>query len=156
MSQVFTKKQSFTAWVIFGQAILAMFGSLYFSNYGDPVFNLMELGALFPFGTAFEPCQLCWWARILMYPIVLISAVGIWQKDKNFVNFVLPLASAGILLEMYHYALQKLPIDTSFGCTSAVPCSALDLNYFGFITIPFLCLVAFLVIFIASLLFKRD
>lgn len=150
-------KKPFSYWLsggIFLQALVAMSGSLYFSNYGDPVKNIFEYGEVFPFGEAFQPCQLCWWARILMYPIVLLSLVGILKKDKKFTDYVLVLAVPGMFLEIYHYALQKLPIATEFGCTSAVPCSALQVNYFGFITIPFLCLTAFVVIVFLSVLNK--
>lgn len=139
----------FPVWLVGGvflQSLLAMMGSLYYSNYGDPIKNIFEYGEFFPWGEGLEPCQLCWWARILMYPIVALSLVALWRRDKNIFYYVLPLSVLGTILEIYHYMLQKFPIDTSFGCTAANPCSALKVDYFGFITIPFLCLVAFVVI----------
>ncbi len=133
-------------WVgIFLQALVAMMGSLYYSTFGDPVKN-MSSGNLFSFGDGFQPCTLCWYARILMYPLVLMSYIAIAKKDKSFSDYVLPLAILGIGLEAYHYALQKLPISSVFGCSLENPCSALQVSYFGFITIPFLALVAFIVI----------
>lgn len=148
-------KQLRFAKIIFVQALLAMLGSLYFSNFGDPVENL-KLGVFLIPGYGFDPCQLCWWARIMMYPIVLISLVGLIKKDKNFVNYVIPLAIPGFFLESYHYLLQKTTISNPFGCTGANPCSALSVNYFGFITIPFLCWVAFTVILIAAYFYKKS
>lgn len=137
-------------WVaIFVQALVAMVGSLYYSTFGDPVKNLLA-GNLLQ-GEAFHPCDLCWFARILMYPIVFISYVGIAKGDKRFTDYVLPLSGLGIVLESYHYALQKLPIPTLFSCSQANPCNALQVDYLGFITIPFLCLVAFTIIFVLSL-----
>lgn len=137
--------QGWIQYGIFLQAFLALIGSMYYSSFGDPVANLMS-GTLFGVGVGFIPCQLCWFARILMYPIVPISVVGILKKDNRFTDYVLPLAIPGILLEIYHYALQMFPIKTSFGCTLDNPCNALQVTYLGFITIPFLCLIAFLVI----------
>ena len=128
---------------IFLQALIAMLGSLYYSGYGDPVKNVMD-GRIFPSGGGFTPCELCWFARILMYPIVCISAVALVKEDKRFVDYVLPLAIPGVLLEFYHYGLQKWNFPNPFQCTAANPCSALQVNYLGFITIPFLCLVAFI------------
>lgn len=129
---------------IFLQSLVAMVGSLYYSTFGDPVVNLQAGNILR--GEGFVPCELCWYARILMYPIVLISYVGIAKKDRRFTDYVLPLVALGIPLELYHYAIQKLPIETFFTCSSANPCNALDVNYFGFVTIPFLALVAFVVL----------
>jgi len=132
-------------WVgIFFQSLVAMVGSLYYSTFGDPVANWVT-GNLFQLN-GFTPCELCWFARILMYPIVFISYIGIAKKDRRFTEYLLPLVALGIPLELYHYAIQKLPIETFFTCSSANPCNALQVDYFGFITIPFLCLVAFLIL----------
>lgn len=133
-------------WIgIFVQSLLAMVGSLYYSSFGDPFVNLAA-GNIFPVGGGFEPCVLCWYARILTYPMVLISYVGIAKQDRRFTDYLLPLVILGIPLELYHYAIQKLPIMTIFGCSSANPCNALQVNYFGFITIPLLALVAFIIL----------
>lgn len=137
--------------LIFLQALVATVGSLYFSTFGDPVLNHSQ-GNLFAMGNGLTPCDLCWFARILMYPIVLLSYVGIAKQDKRFTDYILPLSVLGIFLDSYHYAIQKLPIDTFFTCSSAVPCNALQVNYFGFVTIPFLALLAFSVITILCLL----
>jgi hypothetical protein len=139
-------------WVgIFVQSLVATLGSLYYSTFGDPVKNIMA-GKLFPLGEGFVPCDLCWFARILMYPIVILSYVGIAKQDKRFTDYILPLSILGVCLELYHYSLQKLPIPTFFTCSSANPCSALQVNYFGFITIPFLALVAFGVITLLAII----
>ncbi len=133
-------------WVgIFTQALVAMLGSLYFSTFGDIAKNLAA-GNLFPVDAGLTPCELCWYARILMYPIVILSYIGLVKKDKKFTDYILPLSAIGIALDSYHYAIQKLPIGTIFGCSLTNPCNALQVNYFGFITIPFLALVAFTVI----------
>jgi hypothetical protein len=133
-------------WVgIFTQALVAMLGSLYYSTFGDPAVNAMA-GNFFPIGQGFHPCELCWFARILMYPLVPLSYMGIAKKDRRFTDYVLVLSVPGVLLDTYHYALQKLPIANFFTCSSANPCNAMEVNYFGFLTIPLLALIAFVVI----------
>ena len=47
-------------------SFVATLGSLYFSEV-----------------RGFEPCTLCWYQRILMYPIVLISGVALFQKNAR-------------------------------------------------------------------------
>ncbi len=136
---------------IFIQAFVATVGSLYYSTFGDPALNLAN-GNFFPMNGGLEPCLLCWFARILMYPLVFVSYIGIAKQDKRFTDYVLPLSIIGIFLESYHYALQKLPIHSVFGCSLENPCSALQVNYFGFITIPFLALTGFVVITTLALL----
>lgn len=139
-------------WVgIFLQSLVATLGSLYFSTFGDPVAN-WQSSNLFPFGDGFVPCELCWFARILMYPMVFISYIGIAKKDRRFTDYLLPMAIIGIFLDSYHYAIQKLPIPTFFTCSAQNPCSALQVDYFGFVTIPFLALVAFSVITVLAVI----
>jgi disulfide bond formation protein DsbB len=144
-----SKTHSWLGMGIFLQSLVAMLGSLYYSTFGDPVKNFAA-GNMFPYDAGLTPCELCWYARILMYPIVVLSYVGIAKGDKRFTDYILPLSILGIFLDSYHYALQKLPIETIFGCSSANPCNALQVNYFGFITIPFLALTAFVVITILA------
>lgn len=135
--------------IIFIQASLAMLGSLYYSNFGDPVANI-QAGELFVSANGLNPCQLCWWARILMYPIVIISGLALYYGDIKALRYVIALSIPGVALEIYHYLLQKVDLATSQACTMANPCEALKVDYFGFITIPFLCLTAFAVILMAA------
>jgi len=59
---------------------------------------------------------------------------------------------------IFHYLEQKVP---GFGgikpCVSGISCSAQYINWLGFITIPFLALIAFTLISICmAILFKKS
>ncbi len=140
--------------IIFFQALIATIGSLYYGRYGDPVVNIMTWDLFNP-ENGFSPCTLCWYARILMYPITLTTLVAIIKKSYDAVDYMIIPVALGILLELYHYSLQKFPISTSAFCTKENPCNALQVDYFGFMTIPFLCFIAFLVIAIVIFLLKK-
>ena len=88
----------YVAWT---QAVVATAGSLYFSE-------VMDL----------QPCVLCWYQRILMYPLAAVLAVGILRRDRGIAAYVLPLTLLGLAIATYH----------------------------NFITIPLMSLVAFSVI----------
>jgi disulfide bond formation protein DsbB len=145
--------QNVIAYLIFLQAFIATLGSLYYSTFGDPVKNIME-GNPFPYASGFMPCELCWFARILMYPIVILSMVGMIKEDKKFTDYILPLSVIGIFLDIFHYGLQKFNWQNPFGCTLSNPCNALQVQYLGFITIPFLALTAFTVITVLCLIYR--
>jgi len=138
-------KLNFLNYGVFLQALAAMLGSLYYSTFGDPVKNLAD-GRLFPSSGGFEPCELCWFGRILMYPLVFIAGVGLVKEDRHFTDYVLPLSVPGVALGFYHYGLQKLNFPNPFRCTATNPCSALQVDYMSFITIPLLELIAFSII----------
>ena len=134
--------------VVLIQALLAMLGSLYYSTFGDPVTNA-QFNNFFPADAGFVPCNLCRWSRILMYPIVWISIWGLYRRDRKVVTLIQWISWAGILLSTFHYLMQKTSLfQIDAFCTLENPCSALMVDYFGIATIPFLALIAYVIIFI--------
>ena len=124
---------SYATQLAFGPAIAAMLGSLYFSEI-----------------RGFIPCELCWYQRILMYPIVVILLVGIFNDDWLLPKYTLPLSITGMGVSTYHYLLQNHVFGSSI-CSAGVSCAVREINIFGFITIAFLALIAFTLITILML-----
>lgn len=80
----------------------------------------------------------------MLYPIAFIMTVGILRKDRNAPVYVLPFAVVGLLASGYHSLLQwGIVKENILDCSaqSAVSCSKADIDYFGFITIPFMAFV---------------
>ena len=88
-----------------------------------------------------------------------LLAVAIIRKDKNVAYYVLPLSILGALVAFYQYLLQMTPLSgvNPISCSSLEPCSAIQVLYLGFITIPFLSMSAFIIIgLIMLILVKYD
>jgi len=103
------------------------------------------LGALF-LGEVmgYVPCQLCWYQRIAMFPLVLVLAAGLFPFDPRVVRYTLPLALAGLGLALFHLALTAGWIPENLKpCQQGVPCSSIPVIWFGFVTIPLLSVVSF-------------
>ncbi|HEU5103460.1 MAG TPA: disulfide oxidoreductase [Roseiflexaceae bacterium] len=92
------------------------------------------------------PCILCWYQRILMYPLAILLAIGIIRRDRGLHLYVLPFSVLGIGVSLYHYLLIKTNWFPPPACAVDIPCTVDYLNWFGFINIPFLALTAFLII----------
>ena len=135
--------------IIFIQSLLAMLWSLYFSNFGDPISNIAH-GTVFG-GAGFDPCHLCRRARILMYPLVIISFIALLRKDTKIAYTILPISFIWIVLTTYHYIIQYVNSLSVFTCAPGNPCTLIDWKIFWVITIPALARIAFVVIFISSL-----
>ena len=97
------------------------------------------------------PCELCWFQRILMYPLAVILAVAILRRDEGVHLYVLPFSVVGIGVSLYHHLLIKTNWFPPPSCASGVPGNVDFLNWFGFVTIPFLALIAFVTITLAML-----
>ena len=107
--------------------------------------SVSTLGALF-FGEVMQlpPCVLCWYQRICMFPLVLILPIGLFPYDRKVIRYALPLALLGWLFAVFHVLLIAGVIPESIKpCTQGVPCSEKVIEWFGFVTIPLLSVVAF-------------
>jgi disulfide bond formation protein DsbB len=93
-----------------------------------------------------RPCVLCWYQRILMYPLAILLAVGIARRDRGLHVYVLPFSLAGMCVSLYHYLLIRTDWFPPPPCASDVPCTVDYLNWLGFINIPFMALTAFVII----------
>jgi len=105
----------------------------------------------------FEPCVFCWYQRILMYPLVFILGVALWKKRKDVWNYVLPISFFGLILASYHYKIQISP-DALIPCRTvgfSISCSERFFTYFGYITIPWMSLSAFLLITMFMVILKK-
>lgn len=123
-------------WLAWGVAVIAMGGSLLYSD----VIGL-------------EPCLLCWYQRILLYPQVILLALAAFWKDARIVLYSLPMVLLGAAVATYHYTLQ-LGVNPYAPCSAvgySVSCSDRFILNYGYITIPMMALTAFLLI--ALLLF---
>ena len=97
----------------------------------------------------FIPCSMCWYQRIFMYPLVLIFLINLLYPDDKVFKYAITLVVAGLLFSIYHNLLMFDIIPESIvPCVSGVPCSTEYINWFGFITIPFLSFIAYFMLFI--------
>lgn len=91
-----------------------------------------------------------------MYPLVLMFLMNLLYPDDNLFKYAFPIVTVGLVLAIYHNLLMfgMIP-ESAVPCTSGVPCSTEYINWFGFVTIPFLSLVAYLMLFVAMLFGKE-
>lgn len=98
-----------------------------------------------------EPCPLCWWQRIFLYPIPLLAATALVLKDARVRLYIIPFAATGIMVSLYHYLVQQVPQLQGTGCGGAtIACSTVQLSGYGFITIPWMSLTLFVTVLLLA------
>jgi disulfide bond formation protein DsbB len=133
-------KKNIPLYGVLGIALLATFGSLYFSEVAD-----------------FPPCTLCWYQRIFMYPIVLIALTGLIEKDDTWTRYALPLVIPGALIAVFHNLLYyNIILEAAAPCVAGISCTTKYIEWFGFVTIPLLSLAAFIGVMALTILAKRQ
>lgn len=119
----------YMAWLV---SLVATAGSLYLSEV-----------------LHYEPCKLCWFQRIFMYPQVVLLGIAAYRQDRSIITYAIPLSVIGGTISIYHYALQKVPFMSELlPCRVGIPCNFDYINWLGFITIPLLALIAAILIIV--------
>ena len=103
----------------------ATLGSLYFSEVAH-----------------FVPCTLCWYQRIGMYALAVLTAMAAVRKE-DLSPYVRVIASIGLVISAYHWLLERFPNIDAGVCSTAIPCDLVWFEKFGFITLPFMAFTAF-------------
>jgi disulfide bond formation protein DsbB len=126
-------------WIICLITTGAMLGSLYFSEH-----------------VGFAPCKLCWYQRIAVYSLAIISFVAALRNDKNIVGYTIVLAPMGLVVSTYHYLLEWYPNLETNVCSLDVPCTAVWFRELGFVTLCFMAGCTFITVIAVSLAIMRE
>ncbi len=119
-------------------AAAATLGSLYFSEVAD-----------------FVPCKLCWYQRIAMYPLAVLLVMAAVRRDRSVLRYVRVIAAAGIAVSAYHTWIQWFP-ETSNSCELDNPCTARWVDAFGWMEIPQMAGLSFLLIIVTATIGLRS
>lgn len=102
------------------------------------------------------PCQLCWYQRIFMFPLVLVLGMACWSDDRRGAVYALPLALGGAAIAGYHTLLVAGLIPQAWiPCSASVSCADQKLEILNGIAIPWLSLAAFVAIAFLLTIFLR-
>lgn len=120
-------------WLAFAVTAVATGGSLFFSEIAG-----------------FVPCELCWYQRICMYPLAIVTLLAAIAGDYRITRYLLPLALVGAGVSVYHLLVENGVVGQSQACLISAPggCATKWIDEFGFMTIPTLALTGFALAFV--------
>jgi disulfide bond formation protein DsbB len=120
-------------WGAFVVAAVATGGSLFYSQVAH-----------------FVPCEFCWFQRVLMYPLSILTLLIAIRGDNRAARYLIPLPVVGAGTSIYHMLIEQHVVEEPHACSVKVP-GGCGLNWianhsFGYLTIPTLALTAFLLL----------
>lgn len=124
--------EGYELWLVFVVSSIATGGSLFFSEIAG-----------------FVPCELCWFQRICMYPLTIITLVAALANDRRVARYLLPLPLVGAGVSVYHLLVENGVVKQAQTCLLSAPggCATKWINEFGYMTIPTLALTGFALCF---------
>jgi disulfide bond formation protein DsbB len=129
--------EGYELWCVFLVASIATGGSLFFSEIAG-----------------FIPCELCWYQRICMYPLSIITLLAALANDRRVARDLLPLPVIGAGVSVYHLLVENGVVEQTQACLVSAPggCATKWIDEFGYVTIPTLALTGFALVFAFLLL----
>ena len=120
--------EGYELWLAFLVAAVATGGSLFFSEVAH-----------------FVPCELCWFQRICMYPLSIVTLLAALAGDRRAARYLLPLPLVGGGISVYHLLVENGYVAQAQSCLISAPggCAVKWINEFGYVTIPTLALTGF-------------
>lgn len=103
----------------------------------------------------FEPCPLCWWQRVFLFPQAILFALALWKGEGSRIAYYsIALSIAGFGIALYQHALQMFP--GSLPCpATGVSCAQRLLFEYGYVTFPLVAASVFALL-IVLMLFVRN
>ena len=120
-------------WGAFVVASVATGGSLFYSQVAGAI-----------------PCEFCWFQRVLMYPLSILTLLLAARGDTRGARYLIPLPVVGAGTSIYHMLIEHDVIHEPKACTLSAP-GGCGVNWitregFGYLTIPTLALTGFLLL----------
>jgi disulfide bond formation protein DsbB len=133
--------EGYELWLAFLVSAIATGGSLFFSETAG-----------------FVPCELCWYQRICMYPLAIVTLLAAAFDDRRVARYLLPLPVVGAGVSVYHLLIENGLVKQSQICLLSAPggCATKWIDQFGYVTIPTLALTGFALCFAFLLLAAFD
>ncbi len=91
----------------------------------------------------YEPCTLCWWQRIFIYPQVVLLGLALWKREKVIIDYALALLGIGLIISLYQVYLQFGGAPVGACGVGSVSCTKAYVMEFGYVTIPVMALTGY-------------
>lgn len=94
-------------------------------------------------------CNLCWYQRICVYPLVLILGIACYRDENVVIPYVIGLPVIGAGFALYQTLEQTFPRFAPINlCGTGPSCADVGFKLFGFLTFPLMSFMASVLLFI--------
>jgi len=130
----------FSLYISWSIALIATFGSLYFSEIKH-----------------WEPCTLCWYQRIALFPLVIILGIAAVKNDRLIGRYLFLQIAVGALFSLYQFLQESVPHLSFLAiCDPKSSCTSNHFALFSLVPLPLLSFIAFLGILLFLVLAKKS
>lgn len=126
--------------VLIGWSTRARFVSLVAQHAGILIASVFTAAAfmsfIYQYGFGYEPCLLCWYQRIAIFPIAILAWTANLRTSKLLQSQLLTLSVVGLLVAILHVYIDIFPTGLDICGATGPSCLMRYVYEFGYITIP--------------------
>lgn len=94
-----------------------------------------------------EPCHLCWYQRMALFPLVVLLGIAAYRDDRAIVLYALPFSFIGLFFALYQVIEPYVPfLQSEALCGRRGDCQDPVFLLFGVLSLPILSGLGFLAI----------
>lgn len=94
-----------------------------------------------------EPCPLCWYQRMALFPLTILLGIATYRNDLGIIPYVFPLALLGAAAALFQIFENYFPVLQKTGvCSFGETCAKSVFTFFEFIDFPILSALGFILI----------
>lgn len=90
---------------------------------------------IYEYSLGYEPCLLCWYQRIAIFGIAILSITGNILNNKTLQKQIFIFSVLGLIIALLHNYIDIVPTGVDI-CGSGPSCLKRYIHEFGYITIP--------------------
>lgn len=129
-------------------------------NYSHIILSTIFIGSAFAslvyeYGFGYEPCLLCWYQRIAIFGIAILSLTSDIRSSKLLQKQILVFSVLGLMVAILHNYIDLVPTGLDI-CGAGPSCLKRYIYEFGYITIPMMSFTALLSGTVLSLFLLRS
>ncbi len=102
----------------------------------------------------YEPCNLCWWQRVFLFPQFILFLTALKSKDRGVFKYAWRLSTLSIIVSLYNIYVQSGG-NALIPCSATATCTKVYVLAFSYVTIPIMALTVGAYLILLSLIGRK-
>lgn len=102
-----------------------------------------------------QPCSKCWWIRVGMFPMLVISGYTFVTKKYEILNMLYIFSGFSLLVSSYYWYMTQFATSSLMCAPGTVSCVDAAVPIIGFVNLPFMGMITSIAIIVIVFIMRK-